>query len=95
MTLFADTQPQLEEQTEQLTNSYMEQIAAGGEAPDEETLTGEIMELYMGILQDAAGSVNYGEETSCQVRIQLDDNVYIPNTDDLMTLENGILGVGA
>lgn len=53
------------------------------------------MELYMGILQDAAGSVNYGEETSCQVRIQLDDNVYIPNTDDLMTLENGILGVGA
>lgn len=94
MTLFADTQSQLEEQTEELTNSYMDQIAAGGEVPDEETLTGEIMALYMGILQDAADNINYGEENSCQVRIQLDGNVYTPNTDDLMTLENGILGVG-
>ena len=33
------------------------------------------------------------EEQTCQIRIELNDKVYTPNTDDLMTLENGILGV--
>ncbi len=44
-------------------------------------------------MEAMTASLSVPEEQTCQIRIELNDKVYTPNTDDLMTLENGILGV--
>ncbi len=94
MELFSQVETQLTEEVNNLTESYMQDAMNGGEVPDEETLTAEIMQLYKDLTNAQLENLTYGDEQSCQVRIELNDKVYTPNTDDLMTLENGILGIG-
>ena len=93
MELFSQVETQLMDEVNNLTESYMEQAMNGGEVPDEETLTLKILQLYKDLTNTQLENLTYGEEQTCQIRIELNDKVYTPNTDDLMTLENGILGV--
>ena len=93
MELFSQVETQLMDEVNNLTESYMEQAMNGGEVPDEETLTLEILQLYKDLTNTQLENLTYGEEQTCQIRIELNDKVYTPNTDDLITLENGILGV--
>ena len=50
MELFSQVETQLMDEVNNLTESYMEQAMNGGEVPDEETLTLEILQLYKDVV---------------------------------------------
>lgn len=93
MVLFSQVETQLTEEVNNLTQSYIDQAMNSGEVPDEETMTLEILQIYKDLIRAQLENLTYGEEQSCQIRIELNDKVYTPNSDDLITLENGILGM--
>ncbi|NCB93148.1 MAG: hypothetical protein EOM40_11435 [Clostridia bacterium] len=93
MNLFEDATASFQEEVNNLTNTYSEKAANGEEIPDDAALQEEIIVLYKDCILNTLSEVTYGEEASMDIRIELNDKVYTPNTDDLASLENALLAV--
>jgi hypothetical protein len=91
MNLFADANTAFQDKVTALTEKYTEQATNGGEVPDQAALQEEVLVLYKDCLLDSLDSVSYGDETSMEIKIELADKVYSPNSSDLATLENALL----
>lgn len=92
MTLFTASmltyETALEEKMEELTQRVM----AGEEISDEEAEQIAI-QLYVAAIKDELTRIEYGEESTMDIRIELNNNLYTPNENDVMNLEYALLGM--
>lgn len=79
-------------------NAYMEEVnnmveewtaaaTAGGEVPSEAEMSEQIITKYRDCFVDSLANVTYDEPATATLRIELIDNVWTPNEDDVMNLE--------
>lgn len=78
----------IEEKTTELT-----QRAMSGEEISDEEIEKMAIDLYLSTFKDQLANIQYGEETSMVIRIELTDNVYAPNQTDLANFEAAVLGI--
>lgn len=62
-------------------------MTAGGEMPSEEEMNEQIISKYRDCFVDALANVTYDEPATATLRIELVDNVWTPNEDDVVNLE--------
>ena len=78
------------------TAMYQEKVAelakewTEGDAPSEEEMMHQIVLTYKESLEAVLAEVQYNEPQTMTVRIELIDNVYTPNTDDVAELEKAL-----
>lgn len=79
-------------------NAYMEEVnnmveewtaaaTAGEEVPSEAEMSEQIITKYRDCFVDSLANVTYDEPATATLRIELIDNVWTPNEDDVMNLE--------
>lgn len=78
----------LEEKTTEIT-----QRAMNGEEVSDEEIEKMAIDLYLSTFKDQLANIQYGEETSMVIKIELTDNVYAPNQTDLANFEAAVLGL--
>ncbi len=78
----------IEEKTTELT-----QRAQSGEDISDEEIEKMAIDLYLSTFKDQLAKVEYGEETTMDIRIELSNNVYAPNQTDLGNFEVAVLGI--
>ncbi len=80
-----------EEEVTKVSEDYlaevMEKIMAGGEEPDEQTIYEDIMSMVYDVLDEKLAAPEYGEKETVEVHITKTDNVYSPEQDDLVKLD--------
>ncbi len=76
---------------------YQEKVAALGDAwknsddvPSEEEIVERVILEFKESMEKVLSEVTYEEAASMNVRIELEDNVYTPNVDDIMELEKAL-----
>ncbi len=76
---------------------YQEKVAALGEewkdsdsVPSEEEIVERVILEFKGSMETVLSEVTYEEAASMNIRIELEDNVYTPNADDIMELEKAL-----
>ncbi|MBQ6806326.1 MAG: hypothetical protein IJO97_02710 [Lachnospiraceae bacterium] len=74
----------------ELTAAWVEAAAAGEEIPTEDEMVAELVIALEDNLKNSLANVTYDEAATTTIRIELVDNVYTPNTDDLATFESVI-----
>ena len=78
------------------TAMYQEKVAAlakewaEGDIPSEEEMMHEIVLTYKESMETVLAEVQYNEPQTMTVRIELVNNVYTPNTDDVAALEKAL-----
>jgi hypothetical protein len=70
-----------------MVEEWKSQAAATGSVPTDEEMYEKVFEKYRDCLKEQLGNVTYGDEQTTTVRIELNDNVYSPNKDDVSNLE--------
>lgn len=79
-------------------NAYMEEVnnmveewtaaaMAGEDVPSEAEMSEQIIATYKDCFVDSLANVTYDEPATATLRIELIDNVWTPNEDDVMNLE--------
>ena len=74
-------------ETEALVAEWSEAYLAGEEVASEDELMAEVIGMFGTILADSVANVTYDEPQTTTVRIELVDNAYQPNSDDIANLE--------
>lgn len=74
-------------EAEALATKWTEAALAGENVGSEEELTQEIIDLFGTTLAESAANATYEAPQTTTVRIEMVDEVYQPNQDDLMNLE--------
>lgn len=76
---------------------YQEKVAALGDewknsdnVPSEEEIVERVILEFKESMETVLSEVTYEEAASMNVRIELEDNVYTPNTEDIMELEKAL-----
>lgn len=69
------------------------QRAMNGEEVSDEEIEKMAIDLYLSTFKDQLANIQYGEETSMVIKIELTDNVYAPNQTDLANFEAAVLGL--
>ena len=64
-----------------------------GEEVSDEEIEKMAIDLYLSTFKDQLANIQYGEETSMVIKIELTDNVYAPNQTDLANFEAAVLGL--
>lgn len=78
------------------TTMYQENVAAlaeawaDGDTPSEEEMLNQIVLTYKESMETVLAEVQYNEPQTMTVRIELVNNVYTPNTDDVAELEKAL-----
>ena len=78
----------IEEKTAELTQRIM-----NGEEVSDGEIEKMAIDLYISTFRDQLAKVEYGEEATMDIRIELSDNVYAPNETDLGNFESAVLGI--
>ena len=78
----------IEEKTTEIT-----QRAMNGEEVSDEEIEKMAIDLYLSTFKDQLANIQYGEEKSMVIMIELTDNVYAPNQTDLANFEAAVLGL--
>lgn len=78
----------IEEKTTEIT-----QRAMNGEEVSDEEIEKMAIDLYLSTFKDQLANIQYGEETSMVIKIELTDNVYAPNQTDVANFEAAVLGL--
>lgn len=80
-----------EEEVTKVSEDYlaevMEKIMAGGEEPDEQTIYEDIMTMVYDVLNEKLAAPEYGGKETVEVHITEEENVYSPEQDDLVKLD--------
>ena len=78
------------------TAMYQEKVAAmandwaAGDTPSEEEMMREVVLAFKESMENVLAEVQYREPETITIRIELVDNVYTPNTDDVEALEKAL-----
>lgn len=92
MTLFDKAEEAYYAAVEEKTAEITQRVLNGEDVSDEE-IEKMAIELYIATFREQLESVEYGEEATIDIRIELNDNVYSPNLSDLGDFESAVLGI--
>lgn len=92
MTLFTEIETAFDAVLDEKSTEIAEEIMNGAEYSDEE-LEQLAVDLYLDVCKEALADVQYGDEKSMVVRIELNDKTYTPNETDIENLEYALLGL--
>lgn len=79
----------------EVVTAMAEEWAVAEEYPSDEEITNAIVVALKDCMQEALANVTYDEPTTTTVRIELIDNTYTPNEDDIYHLESVMFDVEA
>lgn len=92
MTLFTEATDAYMAAIEEKTTEITQRAMSGEEVSDEE-IEKMAIDLYLSTFKDQLANIQYGEETTMVIKIELTDNVYAPNQTDLANFEAAVLGL--
>lgn len=72
---------------EDMSNEWADAAAAGGEIPAEEEMTAAVVDSLRTCFEEAIPNATYAEPQTTTIKIDLVNNVYTPNENDLANLE--------
>ena len=87
MNVFGPTTEKYLADVETMVTEWTEAMLAGEEAASEEEMTAKVYEMFGTTLQEVLANPTYAEPQETTVRIEMVDNMYQPNEDDLYNLE--------
>lgn len=87
MNVFGPTTEKYLADVETMVTEWTEAMLAGEEAASEEEMTAKVYEMFGTTLQEVLANPTYAEPQETTVRIEIVDNMYQPNEDDLYNLE--------
>lgn len=76
---------------EEKANEYV----AAGEMPSDDELNTLMLETYISSFSDAAANVTYADPATVTVRVELKDNLWQPNENDVLSLETSLFDIEA
>lgn len=92
MTLFTEVMSSYETALEDKAAEFTQRVENGEEISEEE-IEQIAIQLYIEAIKTELADIQYGEESTMVIRIELNDNVYTPNENDVMNLEYALLGM--
>lgn len=87
MNVFGPTNEKYLADVETMVTEWTEAMLAGEEAASEEEMTAKVYEMFGTTLQEVLANPTYAEPQETTVRIEIVDNMYQPNEEDLYNLE--------
>ena len=90
MNLFVNAMEVYQEMLVELVTSWTELALTGGEVPTDEQMNEELFAVLKDCMVDALAEASYSEPASLIIRVELVDNVWTPNQDDLLKLEESV-----
>ena len=75
------------EEVNSMVEEWTAAMTAGEAMPTDEEMNEQIISKYKDCFVDALANVTYDEPATATLRIELVDNVWTPNEDDVMNLE--------
>lgn len=87
MNVFGPTTEKYLADVEAMVTEWTEAMLAGEEAASEEEMTAKVYEMFGTTLTEVLANPTYDEPQTTTVRIEIVDNMYQPNEDDLYNLE--------
>ena len=70
-----------------MVDEWTAAVEAGGDAPSEDEMTAAIVDSLKDAFVDALGSATYADPATTTIRIELNNNEYSPNQNDITNLE--------
>lgn len=74
-------------------NSIQEAALSGGDVPSDDEITAAIIDMLKDCLSDSLKSVTYASPETMTITIELNNNEYSPNENDLMDLEMSLFDI--
>ncbi len=87
MKVFASAMDKFQAGQQAYTDELSELVQNGGEYPAEDEINEKVYTILKDSIKEAAQNVEYEDETSTTVRVELNDKVYSPNQEDVEALE--------
>ena len=87
MNLFSDAMAVYEEKIIELVTAWTEAALLGEEVPTDEAMNEELFAVLKDCMIAELADVTYDAPATLTIRVELIDNVWTPNQDDLMSLE--------
>lgn len=87
MNLFVNAMSAYEGMITELVTTWTETALSGGEVPSDEQMNEELFATLKSCMIDALANATYSEDASLTIRVELKDDVWTPNQEDLMNLE--------
>ena len=90
MNIFVNAMEVYQEMLVELVTSWTQAALTGGEVPTDEQMNEELFAVLKDCMVDALAEVSYCEPASLTIRVELVDNVWTPNQEDLLKLEESV-----
>lgn len=87
MNVFESAMTSYLDEVNALVEEWTEAYSAGEEVPSDEEMNEQILSMYKDCFIDSLANATYDEPATATLRIELIDNVWTPNEDDIMNLE--------
>ena len=87
MNVFEPAMTAYMEEVNSMVEEWTAAMTAGEAMPTDEEMNEQIISKYKDCFVDALANVTYDEPATATLRIELVDNVWTPNEDDVMNLE--------
>lgn len=90
MNIFVNSMEVYQEMLGELVTSWTQIALTGGEVPTDEQMNEELFAVLKDCMVDALAEVSYCEPATLTIRVELVDNVWTPNQEDLLKLEESV-----
>lgn len=90
MNIFVNAMEVYQEMLVELVTSWTQVALTGGEVPSDEQMNEELFAVLKDCMVDALAEVSYNEPATLTIRVELVDNVWTPNQEDLLKLEESV-----
>ncbi|MCM1175893.1 MAG: hypothetical protein NC341_12695 [Blautia sp.] len=87
MNVFEPAMTAYMDEVNNMVEEWTAAATAGSELPSEDEMNEQIISAYRDCFVDSLANVTYDEPATATLRIELIDNVWTPNEDDVMNLE--------
>ncbi|MEY8391756.1 hypothetical protein D3Z36_14020 [Lachnospiraceae bacterium] len=95
MKVFSAAMEKYEAASDAYVQEMTEKVGNGEEGPSEEEALEQSFSMLKDAIQESLGNVEYEDEQSATVRVELKDKVYTPNEDDVFNLEQKMFDIEA
>ena len=95
MKIFSAAMDKYTEALQAYSDEMAEKAGNGGEVPSDEELNEASYQMLKDAIKESLGSVEYEDEASTTVHVELKNRVYAPNEDDVYNLERLMFDIEA
>jgi len=90
LNVFTVADAEFEVKAAELANTWSEEYLTSGELPSDDEMNAQIYTLYLEILKASLANATYEAPATTVVKVELTDNVWAPNQNDLLALETAL-----